>query len=192
MKHLQLRLLVLMLFLSALFTTLSAQPVPISFTNLNSSRGLCSNYVKGLAEDNRGCIWVATEAGLARFDGNSFTTFRQANANICSDELNDVYFYAPAHQLWIASQRDGISVYDVDRQCTVKRYSTENGLMTNDVTKITAAADGGIWITHYHVGVEHFNPKNGKFTHYDANNVKGLANLHSWCSLDDGNWADSA
>ena len=186
MKHLQLRLLVFMLFLSALFTTLSAQPV-LSFTNLNSSRGLCSNYVKGLAEDNRGCIWVATEAGLARFDGNSFTTFRQANANICSDELNDVYFYAPAHQLWIASQRDGISVYDVDRQCTVKHYSTENGLMTNDVTKITAAADGGIWITHYHVGVEHFNPKNGKFTHYDANNVKGLANLHSWCSLDDGN-----
>lgn len=187
MKHVQLRLLAFLLFLSVLFPTLSAQLAPITFTNLNSSRGLCSNYVKGLAEDNRGCIWVATEAGLARFDGNSFTTFRQANSNICSDELNDVYFYAPAHQLWIASQRDGISVYDVDRQHIVQHYSTENGLMTNDVTKITAAADGGIWITHYHVGVEHFNPKKGTFTHYDGNNVKGLANLHSWCSLDDGN-----
>ncbi len=187
MKQLQKRLLAFFLLLGALSTALSAQSVSLSFTNLNSSRGLCSNYVKGLDEDSRGCIWVATEAGLARFDGNSFTTFRQANSNICSDELNDVYFYRPDHQLWIASQRDGISVYDVDRQSMVKHYSTENGLMTNDVTKITPAADGGIWITHYHVGVEHFNPKNGQFTHYDGNNVKGLSNLHSWCSLDDGN-----
>ena len=186
-SRLQARLLTLVLLLSTFFVTLNAQRALLSFMNLNSSRGLCSNYVKGLAEDNRGCIWVATEAGLARFDGSSFTTFRQTNSAICSDELNDVFFHKATGQLWIASQRDGISVYDVNRQRMVQHYSSENGLMTNDVTKISEAADGGIWITHYHVGVEHFDPKSGKFTHYDGNTMKGYDGLHSWCSLDDGN-----
>ena len=163
-----------------------AQRIPLSFHNLNTSHGLCSNYVKGITQDHRGCLWVATEAGLARFDGSGFTTFRRGASGICSDELNDVYYHAATHQLWIASQRDGISVYDVDAQRMVAHYTASNGLITNDVTHIGPAADGGIWITHYHLGMEHFNPATGRFTHYDSKSVKGYKGLRSWVSIDDG------
>ena len=164
----------------------TAQQASLIFQNLNSSDGLCSNYVRGLAQDHRGCLWVATEAGLARFDGSRFTTFRQGSSPICSDELNDVFYHPATRQLWIASQRDGISVYDVDRQAMTAHFTSDNGLMTNDVTHLGQAADGGIWVTHYHLGVEHYDPATGRFTHYDARSVRGLSNLRSWVSCDDG------
>ena len=166
--------------------TVRAQHAPVAFRNLNTSDGLCSNYVKGITQDHRGCLWVATEAGLARFDGSGFTTFSRSTSGLCSDELNDVYYHPATRRLWIASQRDGISVYDIDRQRMAAHYTADNGLMTNDVTHISGAADGGIWITHYHLGVEHFSPATGRFTRYDQTNVRGLKGLRSWVVADDG------
>lgn len=166
--------------------TAAGQALSYTFQNLSTRQGLCSNYVKGIAEDHRGCIWVATEAGLARFDGNNFSTYTKSSSQICSNELNDVFFHSATRHLWIASQRDGISVFDVNAQQVVNHYTTDNGLLTNDVTHLGPAADGGIWITHYHVGVEHFNPKSGKFTQLYDKTIKGFSNLQSWCALDDG------
>ena len=163
-----------------------AQRLPVSFHNLNSSNGLCSNYVKGITQDHRGCLWVATEAGLARFDGSRFTTFRRSTSEICSDELNDVYYDASAHSLWVASQRDGISVYDVDAQRWTHRFNTQNSLATNDVTHLSRAADGGIWVTHYHLGVEHYDKATGRFTPYTSKTIKSLTGIRSWVSCDDG------
>lgn len=164
----------------------SAQRPPIGFHNLNSSSGLCSNYVKGITQDHRGCLWVATEAGLARFDGSRFTTFRRSTSQICSDELNDVYYDSSTHSVWVASQRDGISVYDVDAQRWTHRFSSRNSLATNDVTHLSPAADGGIWVTHYHLGVEHYDKATGRFTPYTSKTLKALDGIRSWVSCDDG------
>ena len=163
-----------------------AQRMPVSFHNLNSSNGLCSNYVKGITQDHRGCLWVATEAGLARFDGSHFTTFRSSSSQICSDELNDVYYDTSTHSLWVASQRDGISVYDVDAQRWTHRFNSQSSLVTNDVTHLSRAADGGIWVTHYHLGVEHYDKATGRFTPYTSKTIKALTGIRSWVSCDDG------
>ena len=43
-----------------------------AFTNKD---GLPSNHIYKCVEDNRGFLWVATDAGIARFDGMHFQNF---------------------------------------------------------------------------------------------------------------------
>jgi Two component regulator propeller len=51
----------------------------ISFHHFNTSKGLTSNIVSGMAVDKNGFLWVATVNGLTRYDGNSVKTFRKEN-----------------------------------------------------------------------------------------------------------------
>ena len=58
-----------------LFTSLSmAQKFFV--TVFDQSNGLPSNAVQEVVQDESGFIWVATDAGLARFDGRQFTTLQ--------------------------------------------------------------------------------------------------------------------
>ncbi len=41
--------------------------------------GLPSNYIYGTVEDDKGFLWVATDAGIARFDGKYFQIFTTNN-----------------------------------------------------------------------------------------------------------------
>ncbi len=50
----------------------------LAFRHFSTNEGLLQNAISCLAQDRRGFIWVGTENGLYRFDGNRFTVF-QAN-----------------------------------------------------------------------------------------------------------------
>ncbi len=45
------------------------------YSTFNISNGLPSNHIYQCVEDNKGFLWVATDAGVARFDGKSFQIF---------------------------------------------------------------------------------------------------------------------
>lgn len=152
--------------------------------NLNVKDGLSSNYVVDITQDKKGCIWVATEYGVNMFDGREFTTYKRNNSNICSNELNTILYIKENNSIWIGSQRDGISIFDIENQ---KFYylGVENGLMTNDVTDLKRARDGGIWITHYHLGIDYYDIENNSITSYNTSNVKNFQG-RMWTSCDDG------
>lgn len=59
-------------------------------------------------------------------------------------------------------------------------------LITNDVTDITPAADGNLWLSTYHRGVEYFDKKTKQFTHYNTSTLPGLKCDNVWSILDDG------
>jgi signal transduction histidine kinase/ligand-binding sensor domain-containing protein len=44
----------------------------------NNENGLVSNLAKSISQDNEGYIWIATDAGLSRFDGSTFLNFQNA------------------------------------------------------------------------------------------------------------------
>ncbi|MEO8173748.1 MAG: two-component regulator propeller domain-containing protein, partial [Sediminibacterium sp.] len=50
-----------------------AQPLKYSAFTVND--GLPSNYIYRCVEDDKGFLWVATDAGIARFDGKRFQVF---------------------------------------------------------------------------------------------------------------------
>ena len=155
------------------------------FKRFNVDNGLSSNYVVDIDQDKQGFIWIATESGLNKFDGTEVTVYNTQNSMLSSNELNTVFCDTLRNTVWVGSQRHGISVYDCCLQKFTTNYNAGNGLMSNDVTDLSRAADGGIWITHYHLGVEHFDPATGEFTPWRMADIKNFEG-RSWCTQDDG------
>lgn len=146
--------------------------------------GLSNSYIVDIVQDGQGFIWIATESGLSRFDGKNFTVYTKMNSDIISNELNTLLYDEQENKLWIGSQREGISIYD----CTSHLFtslSTADELITDDVTHLSHAHDGGIWITHYHVGVEHYDKQSKQLTRFIDKDIEGMKS-QNWCSFDDG------
>ncbi len=55
-----------------------AQWDPANFTRHTTREGLSNNYVTSIQQDAQGYIWIATDAGLNRFDGNRFTQYHSS------------------------------------------------------------------------------------------------------------------
>ncbi len=82
------------LVLVLLFTCLIAfDPVKVFsqndyFRNINSSLGLSQNSVVSIALDSSGFVWMATQDGLNKYDGSSFTLYNKYFENFTpSNEL---------------------------------------------------------------------------------------------------------
>ena len=186
---LRLRALIIYIALLAFLpTAVSARFLPGLFTpsRLGVAQGLANSYVVALEQDASGCIWIATESGLSRYDGHRFTTFRKKPSGLCSNELNTLYYDRPTGILWIGSQRDGLSRYDTRRACFAEPTMTQKkGLLANDVVDILPTADGkGLWIVHYHFGVDRWDRKTGKIKPLRLSNK--AKDLSIWCAADDG------
>lgn len=146
--------------------------------------GLSNNYVVDIIQDRKGYIWIATEAGLNRFNGNDFTVYNKSNSGLSSNELNSLLIDPNEDKIWIGTQRDGLCYFDYATE-TISRLKTK-GMLTSDIPQLLPAHDGGIWIVHYHLGIDHYNPKTETFTTYSSDNVKGLSGCN-WVAADDGN-----
>lgn len=152
--------------------------------NLNVENGLSSNYVVDITQDNEGCIWAATEYGVSKFDGKEFYVYKMNNSDICSNELNTILYIEEDNSIWIGSQRKGISILNLDN-LTFSSLNSYNGLITNDITDLKRAKDGGIWISHYHLGIDYYNMKDKSVISYNTSNVKDFKG-RMWTSCDDG------
>lgn len=75
----------------------------LSMSNLNITNGLSNNYVKDVAQDRQGFIWIATEAGLNRFDGCQFTRYTSTNSELKTDAINTLLSLSYAMH-WILFQ----------------------------------------------------------------------------------------
>lgn len=142
-------------------------------SNYGISSGLSNGYVMSIAEDGEGTIWVATEEGLNRFDGRHFINYTKENSGLSANELNCVtYIPSDPDHLWIATQRNGACVYD--RNTGLISNVDRSLLLSPDITSIVPASDGGIWFTHYHFGVQYYNPRTGESREYNHRTVKGI------------------
>jgi len=58
-----------------LFIGITCKAQQSKYTAFTVNDGLPSNYVYRAIEDNKGFLWIATDAGIARFDGKHFQVF---------------------------------------------------------------------------------------------------------------------
>jgi signal transduction histidine kinase len=75
-----------------------------SVIQFNDENGLPQNSIKGIARDLSGFIWLATESGLVRFDGQRFFTFDKSILPISS---NRIYGFIPTPE--VSEQASGFS-----------------------------------------------------------------------------------
>lgn len=72
-----------------------------------TENGLPHNVVFNILQDSKGYIWIGTDDGLVRFDGNTFKTYRSSNGLLS----NYVITMAEAKDgtLWIGSWKGGVN-----------------------------------------------------------------------------------
>ncbi|MES2630116.1 MAG: two-component regulator propeller domain-containing protein, partial [Bacteroidota bacterium] len=51
----------------------------LTLKNYTVENGLPSNFIYNIIQDHKGFIWISSEAGISRFDGQSFTNFTPEN-----------------------------------------------------------------------------------------------------------------
>jgi len=101
------------LALLSILDTARAQ-VPRLYT---SDEGLPNSQINDIYQDTRGFIWVATENGLARFDGMAFTTFRyeREKPGVLASNLVLTLLEDSAGTCWVGTSR-GVQEFDPEKR----------------------------------------------------------------------------
>lgn len=115
--------------------------------------GLSNTLINQLYQDSYGYIWITTECGLCRYDGENMTVYR-ASANETSEDgsssINSDYvhkiFEDSKGRIWIGSIV-GLQLYDrqIDAFWNVPLYQEEKRISAH-VTDIVEDHKGNIWI----------------------------------------------
>ena len=102
--------------------------------------GLPQNTVQALAQTRDGFVWLGTEVGLARFDGNSFQVFDRNSSPALPG--NDVRCLLAAKDgtLWIGTS-EGLGRW---KDGVVTAFTTKDGLPGNGILELWEIEGGGL------------------------------------------------
>jgi signal transduction histidine kinase/ligand-binding sensor domain-containing protein len=108
--------------------------------------GLPQNTVQALAQTKDGFVWLGTEAGLVRFDGNSFQVFDKNTLPGQGGPAlpgNDVRCLLAAKDgaLWVGTS-EGLARW---KDGVVAAFTTKQGLPGNNVERILETGEGELW-----------------------------------------------
>lgn len=111
-----------------------------------TASGLGSSQMYGIFQDNRGFIWIATENGLSRFDGMSFSTFRydRNRKNSIASSLVIELYQDSRGTYWVGTSA-GLQVFNPEYNTFVKINMGDNELPGSDmrISSITEIGAGG-------------------------------------------------
>ena len=112
--------------------------------------GLPSPEMLALLESRNGDLWISTDKGVARYDGVEFETFGEAEGVppyvLCMYEDDDGI-------IWFATH-GGVVRYD---GASFRRYTTDDGLASNDVHSVHMDSSGILWIGTDGGGISRFD-----------------------------------
>ncbi len=77
--YLKPRTMLLVILFTLVHMAIATSQDEYHITHFTSMEGLPQNSVRGLAFDQHGFLWLATEGGIARFDGRSFRVYNSAD-----------------------------------------------------------------------------------------------------------------
>jgi ligand-binding sensor domain-containing protein/two-component sensor histidine kinase len=150
---------------------LTAQIPPLYFEKLTTQNGLSHDHVNCILQDRRGFIWLGTDDGLNRYDGNNFEIYRHEpnnpatiSGNMITDMVED-----PQGILWIATADGGLSKYDyrLPPARQFKQYKhipgDTNSIPVNLINTLLFDPFGYLWLGTGGYRLVRFHPKNEQF-----------------------------
>jgi ligand-binding sensor domain-containing protein len=152
-------------------STALAQDSKPYFRSIGTEHGLSHAKVNCILQDKRGFLWFGTEDGLNRYDGRSFTVFRnQPNdtASISGNIITDLYEDKDG-VMWIATADGGLTRYNYRLHATQQfkqyRHDPKNpdGIPENRINKIADDGNGNLWLATSNSYVVKFIKKHSKF-----------------------------
>ena len=149
--------------------TALAQNKVVNFSSLTIDNGLSQSDVKCVLKDHIGFMWFATDDGLNKYDGYTFTIYRHITGDSNSLPSNGITaaFEDKTGNLWIGTN-GGLSLYNRDKDNFTTFSASkknDNTLSNNDVNTIFQDKDNNIWIGTYS-GLDLLNIKTKTITRF--------------------------
>ncbi len=143
---------ILLLLLGALAGNIQAQTGKFYSTD----KELSNSLINKVYQDSRGFVWIATEDGLNKFDGNKFVIYRQKSTvpdNLLNNYVKTV-FEDSQDRFWVGCI-NGIQLYNrsTDSFHTFPIYHKELQLYPQVAANIIERKDKEIWMGTYGQGI---------------------------------------
>ncbi len=169
----------LSIFLSFFIISLYGQE-NTRFDHLSLKDGLSQVSIKSIIQDRRGYMWFSTEDGINRYNGYSFTIFKNDINNPQSLSNNDAgSIYEDSKGLiWVCTKK-GLNCFNPETE-TFSRYFFDKYTKYKNrqrYLKIIEDKNGLFWIGTSGNGLIKFNKEKGEYIRYmnDPDNKKSLA-----------------
>jgi signal transduction histidine kinase/ligand-binding sensor domain-containing protein len=104
--------------------------------------GLPQNTVQAIAQTLDGFVWLGTEVGLVRFDGNAFVVFDQNSKPALPGNDIQCLLATDDGALWIGTS-DGLAQL---KNGVVTTFTTSNGLPSNSIRSIFGSSEGELTV----------------------------------------------
>ncbi|AKD03124.1 two-component regulator propeller domain-containing protein [Pontibacter korlensis] len=131
----------LILLLCLLLATAAAYAQQYNIRSWTLEQGLPQSQVMAIEQDHRGYLWLATRAGLSRFDGVSFKTYTKENG-LSSHNISTLYEDS-RRRLWIGTTDVGLLLFNGS---SFKNYGPQKGIQAQSVWSISEDNSGKLWI----------------------------------------------
>jgi ligand-binding sensor domain-containing protein len=125
-----------------------------------TEEGLPQDSVNVALQTRDGFLWLATRAGLARFDGVFFALFDRLNTPLLRNNSIQALAEDPADgSLWIGTEGGDLLRY---RDGSFRRFGRDDGLIASRIISLEVGQPGELWIGTYGQGLIRFAA--GQFT----------------------------
>src|ERR1700728_1203601 len=144
---------------------------PLYFEHLTMRDGLSQSTVEGILQDSQGYLWLATESGLDRYDGNTMRVYRRERGNdhaLASDYIWTLAEDAHA-DLWLATIGGGVARWERRTdQFQLFRHdpARADSLASDAVRTLLIDADGRVWVGTLDRGLDLLDPRTGSARHF--------------------------
>ncbi len=110
-----------------------------------SDEGLPDNTVVGVEQTPDGFLWVATQAGLVRFDGLQFRQFTPVTLAGAPTSLIQAIFVDQRGRLWVAKDRRSVVCVEPGG---ISAVTGESGVPNAEARMMVADAEGSLWVSY--------------------------------------------
>ncbi len=149
-KTILFRSILFLLTMCQLTLSFGQQP-PLEFTTISALENISNNKVSTVIQDNYGNLWIGSDGGLFRFDGQTVYAYgHDANdiKSLPSGKINRL-FLDSSKKLWICTA-EGICTYnpEYDNFNLIVSRSNLKGLFGASVNVITEDKNGQIYLAY--------------------------------------------
>jgi ligand-binding sensor domain-containing protein/anti-sigma regulatory factor (Ser/Thr protein kinase) len=122
-------------------------PAYLKFNHYFPKDGFPNALITDLSQDRQGFLWIATSAGISRFDGHSFRTYRFHAQTSSPDDTRPVFANDDRGFLWLMSQR-GLYRYDPDADSLIAiKTPLSVGLIRSDHHLLVDSGRHCLWMS---------------------------------------------
>jgi len=138
----------------------------VGILNFGEDQGLPGYLVSAMLEDSNGMMWIATDKGLCRFDGeyleiynflDSIFTGAQANVTSIVEDKKG--------RIWVYTSEKGIYVIDLQARLVSNVNFSNQDLTTNNFYSMILDSRDLIWLGTLSDGIYIIDPKDNTFRH---------------------------